>query len=360
MRNPHAYKPFQGPVPPNHGHSGGFNPGGFNPGPINSGGFNSGPGPINSGFNPGYPRPGGYPNFKRPPPINGGIYGPPKPVPFETDDYAFNKKSQHKEIVGGVNGPVQHVHHHYHHGGPGGGGAVGGSAPSIGVYPGFSKAPPAPIYEPDLEGDDQAGYGSNSEYGAPFYKKELNLNQNKKQLTGAAATNLNSYAGQYQGYESPRSDNCYCVPIEQCPAHEVIGRKEDNTGYLIDPRNVATAIEAEEGVIELTEGGEIVKRENADVQNATVAANSTVTSTTEVTRTKRQADTKDIKAQSVSMIFVKYQSAWKIPNNISLVDFFHSVNFLFTSHQIGHLIILLLCDFALHYLFAPYTHNIIT
>lgn len=36
-------------------------------------------------------------------------------------------------------------------------------------------------------------------------------------------------------------------------------------------------------------------------------------------------------------------------------------NFLFTSHQIGHLIILLiLCDFALHYLLAPYlltNHN---
>jgi hypothetical protein len=305
VRNPHAYKPFNGPVPPPPGH----HSGGFNPGPINSGGFNSGfNGPINGGgFNPGYPRPGGYPNFKRPPPINGGIYGPPKPVPFEADDFSYNKKSQHKEFVGGVNsgvnGAVQHVHHHYHHGGPGGSGAAAG-APSIGVYPGFSKAPPAPVYEPEYEGDDQAGYGSNSEYGAPFYKKELNLNQNqnKKQLTGAAATNLNSYAGQYQGYESPRSDNCYCVPIEQCPAHEVIGRKEDNTGYLIDPRNVATGIEAEDAVIELVEGSELVKREDADAKNATVAANSTVANATESTRTKRQADTKDIKAQSVSII----------------------------------------------------------
>jgi hypothetical protein len=314
VRNPHAYKqPFQGPVPPPPGHNGGFNHG-----PINSGGFNSGfgsgggfnSGPINSGgFNSGgYPRPGGYPNFKRPPPINGGIYGPPKPVPFETDDFSYNKKSQHKEFVGGVNGGIngatQHIHHHYHHGGAGGVGA-GSSGPSVGVYPGFSKAPPAPVYEPEYEGDDQAGYGSNAEYGnAPFYKKELNLNQNqiKKQLTGSAATNLNSYAGQYQGYESPRSDNCYCVPIEQCPAHEVIGRKEDNTGYLIDPRNVATGIEAEDGVIELVEASDLVKREDADAKNATVAANSTVNSTAEVTRTKRQADTKDIKAQSVSII----------------------------------------------------------
>jgi len=310
VRNPHAYKqPFPGQNGPgfNNGPGGpGFNVGpGFNPGP----GF--GQGSSGPSYNPSYPRPGGYPNFsKRPPPINGGIYGPPKPVPFE-NDFGY-KKTQHKELVGGVNGPVQHVHHHYHHGGPEGaggihgggiGGGIGGGSP-IGVYPGFSKAPPAPVYEPDLEIDDQSGFGSNSEYGAPFYKKELNLN--KKQLTGSAATNLNSYAGQYQGYESPRADNCYCVPAEQCPAHEVIGRKEDNTGYLIDPRNVATGIEADEAIIVAeSEGSELVKREDANAKNTTESTNSTIT--TDAPRTKREAGdaiSKDSKAQPVSIFFV--------------------------------------------------------
>ncbi|XP_065342618.1 uncharacterized protein LOC135941205 isoform X3 [Cloeon dipterum] len=296
IRQPHAYKPFPGP-----------NQHGF-PGP-NQQGF---PGPGGANFNQ-YPRPGGYPSFgKRPPPINGGIYGPPKPVPFAGDDYAV-KKTQHKELVtgGGIGGPVQHVHHHYHHGNSGaapiggglplggglsqgggglplgGGGfqASGGSgfqASGVGVYPGFSKAPP-PIYEPELEPDDQPGQG---EYGAPFYKKELNLSNNKKQVYGSAATNFNSYAGQYNGYESPRSDKCYCVPIEQCPANEVIGRKEDNPASLIDPRNKETAIEAED-----LEEKDHVKRE--DVGNTTESSNTTVS--TEAPRTKREAvdSTKD-------------------------------------------------------------------
>ncbi|CAB3363652.1 Hypothetical predicted protein [Cloeon dipterum] len=288
IRQPHAYKPFPGP-----------NQHGF-PGP-NQQGF---PGPGGANYNQ-YPRPGGYPSFgKRPPPINGGIYGPPKPVPFAGDDYAV-KKTQHKELVtgGGIGGPVQHVHHHYHHGNPGsapiggglplggglsqggGGLSLGGGgfqASGVGVYPGFSKAPP-PIYEPELEPDDQPGQG---EYGAPFYKKELNLSNNKKQVYGSAATNFNSYAGQYNGYESPRSDKCYCVPIEQCPANEVIGRKEDNPASLIDPRNKETAIEAED-----LEEKDHVKRE--DVGNTTESANTTVS--TEAPRTKREAvdSTKD-------------------------------------------------------------------
>ncbi|XP_065342616.1 uncharacterized protein LOC135941205 isoform X1 [Cloeon dipterum] len=308
IRQPHAYKPFPGP-----------NQHGF-PGP-NQQGF---PGPGGANFNQ-YPRPGGYPSFgKRPPPINGGIYGPPKPVPFAGDDYAV-KKTQHKELVtgGGIGGPVQHVHHHYHHGNSGaapiggglplggglsqgggglplgGGGfqASGGSgfqASGVGVYPGFSKAPP-PIYEPELEPDDQPGQG---EYGAPFYKKELNLSNNKKQVYGSAATNFNSYAGQYNGYESPRSDKCYCVPIEQCPANEVIGRKEDNPASLIDPRNKETAIEAED-----LEEKDHVKRE--DVGNTTESSNTTVS--TEAPRTKREAvdSTKDAAKPQARLLGLK-------------------------------------------------------
>ena len=55
--------------------------------------------------------------------------------------------------------------------------------------------------------------------------------------TDFTGNGLNKYPERYPTYESPRADaDCFCVPYDQCPPHEV-ARKEDNTAGLIDPRN---------------------------------------------------------------------------------------------------------------------------
>lgn len=60
---------------------------------------------------------------------------------------------------------------------------------------------------------------------------------------------------QYQGYNTARQENfdCVCVPYEQCPAHEVIGRKDDLI-LPVDPRNLASDIEALTDEAVITDG----------------------------------------------------------------------------------------------------------
>lgn len=70
-----------------------------------------------------------------------------------------------------------------------------------------------------------------------MYKKELNLN-------GGQNNYLQSYGNDL---ESARAENydCVCVPYDQCPSHEIIGRKDDF--FLpLDPRNLKSDIQAEE------------------------------------------------------------------------------------------------------------------
>ncbi|XP_023015711.2 uncharacterized protein isoform X2 [Leptinotarsa decemlineata] len=79
-------------------------------------------------------------------------------------------------------------------------------------------------------------FGSSGSSGP--YKKELNLNSANNYLQSGYA---NKYGG--SGYSTNEKFNCYCVPYDQCPPHDVIGRKNDL--YLpLDPRNLKTDIEA--------------------------------------------------------------------------------------------------------------------
>ncbi|XP_045465057.1 uncharacterized protein LOC123674181 isoform X1 [Harmonia axyridis] len=139
-----------------------------------------------------------------------------------------------------------------------GGLTIGGSGFSSGSYGGQTLASYGGasgnngIVKPVSENFGGQNYGSNqygsSNYGSSFgqystndfYKKELNLNGNSlttNYLQGAHSDNYNSQFG--------NSDDCVCVPINQCQNHDVIGRKDDL--YLaIDPRNIKSDIQAEE------------------------------------------------------------------------------------------------------------------
>ncbi|KAG5862327.1 hypothetical protein JTB14_036169 [Gonioctena quinquepunctata] len=82
-------------------------------------------------------------------------------------------------------------------------------------------------------------YGPGSYGTSGLYKKELDLNS-------VAHNHLQSgYADRFRDHNSQISDsaNCICVPYEQCPLQDVIGRKNDL--YLpLDPRNLKSDIEA--------------------------------------------------------------------------------------------------------------------
>ncbi|XP_037945945.1 serine proteinase stubble-like, partial [Teleopsis dalmanni] len=107
---------------------------------------------------------------------------------------------------------------------------------------------PTDLYQPapPTTGFSQTS-GSYHSQNPNYFKKEL---QNIGGLTGAGNFNGISTgygdASQYQGgYDTARQQivDCQCVPFDQCPAADRIGRKEDLI-LPIDPRNLGKDIEA--------------------------------------------------------------------------------------------------------------------
>lgn len=113
----------------------------------------------------------------------------------------------------------------------------GGSSSSSGSFGYFDKIKPvSENYGAGSYGTTVGSYGSSG-----LYKKELNLGSNSINSNFIQS----NYADKYQGLESSRAENydCVCVPYDQCPSHDIIGRKDDL--YLpLDPRNLKTDIEA--------------------------------------------------------------------------------------------------------------------
>ncbi|KAK3917491.1 Phenoloxidase-activating factor 2 [Frankliniella fusca] len=251
VRNPHAIRPYGPPRP-------------------------HGPGPV-YGRPPGPPRPQHYgpppPPASAPGPYYPGHKVPPPPPSYEVPAgphidapyafesvHGFNKKKggyhvpEHVPSGAGVIAPgaQQHVHHHFHHADNTVASLAGGTAGIGGVNSGINgitSARPVPVYEG--AGAGLGGYGSSyapaaSSYNPAttgftpgpayppnqaFYKKELNLKQPVANSLGGS-----SYGNRYAA-ETGRAEggDCFCVPVEQCPAHEIL-RKEDGNGF-IDPRN---------------------------------------------------------------------------------------------------------------------------
>lgn len=119
-----------------------------------------------------------------------------------------------------------------------------------------------------------------------LYKKELNPNGpaysnglssyasgNKQQQSYLSGNYYSNNAGGYQGQETARQENfdCVCVPYEQCPAHDVIGRKDDGPFLNVDPRNTGTNIEAlaDEAVLTDNNGTMTIVRVTKGTKNET-------------------------------------------------------------------------------------------
>ncbi|XP_073968843.1 uncharacterized protein isoform X2 [Rhodnius prolixus] len=182
-----------------------------------------------------------------PPPISSsGGYGPPRPVPYRPrppykpiapplhTPSVYEPDRDHSILLekrplvtgpSGAGGVQTHVHHHYHHDDE--------KLPALHTGSGG-------LY--DSGNSLQSGvYSPGSSYNHyPFYKKQLNVKQ-PHALGGVSGPVGQQYPFEkYPPYEPNRgTTDCYCVPYEQCPPHE-IARKEDHRGpTLIDPRNNA-------------------------------------------------------------------------------------------------------------------------
>ncbi|XP_072382518.1 uncharacterized protein [Diabrotica undecimpunctata] len=150
--------------------------------------------------------------------------------------------------------------------------------------------------KPITENYQDQGYesfgASVGSYGSTgLYKKELNLNSVNNNYLQA------NYADKYQGVESARAENydCICVPYDQCPSHDVIGRKDDL--YLpLDPRNLKSDIEAlsdEERVITDGNGTMTVVIVNKD----TGLSGANITEVTEESKRISKRDTSEVDAK---------------------------------------------------------------
>jgi hypothetical protein len=132
---------------------------------------------------------------------------------------------------------------------------------------------PQAVYTEGTNGIYSNGVQQSFHSTAPdFYKKELNLNTNNRgsgyatqqqqtfynpqkqqqqsltqqQQSLYSKNQYNSYGDKYQGFETGSQDqfDCVCVPFDQCPAHDVVGRRDDLI-LPLDPRNLPTDIEAD-------------------------------------------------------------------------------------------------------------------
>ncbi|XP_037045511.1 uncharacterized protein LOC119080973 [Bradysia coprophila] len=143
-----------------------------------------------------------------------------------------------------------------------------------------------------------------------YYKKALNTNGGANSLSYSQSGYKQQYAGQfgssgngdnYQGFESNRQDNfdCFCVPYDQCPSTDIIGRKDDLI-LPLDPRHLRTDIEAvDEETVTITDGNGTmtvvrVPKDTVDNKNST----NTNTTTDEVKKiSKRDVSEKKDDAQ---------------------------------------------------------------
>lgn len=135
------------------------------------------------------------------------------------------------------------------------------------------------FYKKELNLNGNRGNGlSSSNYGSQQQQQQNYLNTQKYQTQQQQTNNLyskNQYSidGQHQAFESNRQDqfDCVCTPFDQCPAQDVVGRRDDLV-LPLDPRNLPTEIEAAESD-----------------NNSTTISSSTNSTTTEVKKISKRS-----------------------------------------------------------------------
>lgn len=103
-------------------------------------------------------------------------------------------------------------------------------------------------------GQSSSGLSNGGQFNGNGNENAGQFSNNNGQFGTSGAGQFNT-GENYQGYETARQENfdCVCVPFEQCPSQDVIGRKDDLI-LPLDPRNLKSDIEALEEDVVLTDG----------------------------------------------------------------------------------------------------------
>ncbi|GAB0100771.1 Peptidase S1 domain-containing protein [Sergentomyia squamirostris] len=192
----------------------------------------------------------------------------PVPVP-STNAIVGNEYSHSPQLTSSSSGGFQPVNGGF----SGGLGGLGGQYSDIRpVNENLQNPGPASF------GSSNSVYGSSGSYGSgsgslgsanfgslngqDYYKKQFANNgglqsnyAQSQQSNYAQSQQYLTQASQYPGYNTARQENidCVCVPFDQCPAAEVIGRKDDLI-LPLDPRSLPKDIEALSDEAVITDG----------------------------------------------------------------------------------------------------------
>lgn len=144
-----------------------------------------------------------------------------------------------------------------------------------GVNSGYIGAP-KPVFEGGNTFDGSTGFGADfGHLNSPGFHS-TNPDLYKKALKGVSDINsVNSYNGLYSSgstnynqYQTPRQDSfdCVCVPFNQCPVQDILGRKGDLI-LPLDPRNLRSNIEAFSDASNSTRTKHVHRREVSQQQS---------------------------------------------------------------------------------------------
>lgn len=164
------------------------------------------------------------------------------------------------------------------------------------ALPNYLQSYSQALYTPQYNGQ----FGSNSlasnangaaaaplkpQYNGPVNNQQVG--QNFGQSTYNTGENLQNGGG---GSSSYQSLDCVCVPYEQCPSYDIIGRKGDLI-LPLDPRHLETEIEALEDGAVVTDGNGTMTVVRV-AKNVKLAGNATATGTVMVGNQTTESDGK--------------------------------------------------------------------
>ncbi|XP_050073469.1 uncharacterized protein LOC126561398 [Anopheles maculipalpis] len=120
----------------------------------------------------------------------------------------------------------------------------------LGTYAGNSQYSKYSQYNNGQFGSNGGQFGSN---GGQFASNGGQFGSNGGQFASNGGQ-FGSTTGQYSQFANGNGiEDCVCVPYDQCPAQDVIGRKDDLI-LPLDPRNLKTDIEAAADEVVITDG----------------------------------------------------------------------------------------------------------
>lgn len=149
------------------------------------------------------------------------------------------------------------------------------------ALPNYLQSYSQALYTPQYNGQfgtnslasNPSGAALKPQYNGPVNNQQVAQNFGQQQSTYNTGENIQQLAGS----SSYQALDCVCVPYEQCPSYDIIGRKGDLI-LPLDPRHLETEIEALEDGAVVTDGNGTMTIVRV-AKNIKLAGNATTTGT---------------------------------------------------------------------------------